>query len=155
MRISDWSSDVCSADLLIPQQQRSKTMKFNPYFNADHKMMVTGSFNPTPEAPTCNGREMDWTALTELPKQETVKLSKQVMSALWNAPCPTHLGHHPKIACADDLIEALNNGWAYNANEADTIFTFFGDIRPVVCGDGTLAVDHWPQTEPSFVPVTN
>src|SRR3546814_11565084 len=85
--------------LLIPQQQRSKTMKFNPDFNADHKMMVTGSFNPTPEAPTCNGREMDWTALTELPKQETVRISKQVMSALWKAPCPTHLGHHPKIDC--------------------------------------------------------
>lgn len=105
-------------------------------------------FRPASVSPTCEGT-MDWHALTKMPKPEFLEISKNIMRAIWNSPRPVMPGFFPTINNTDDLTEALNNGWAYNANEADTMLTFFADIRAIhsngkLIGIGTQTPDGMP-----------
>ena len=70
------------------------------------------------------------------------------MDAVWAQPCPSNEGLHPVIETVSDLLQALANGWAYNANEGDNIYARFGDVRPIkdaasgeFIGVGMLAPD--------------
>lgn len=93
-----------------------------------------GGFVPEPVAPTCSGglgRVAD--QMMEMEMDDRVRSSKIIMDAIWSQspPLPSNETLHPTIETISDLVAALSNGWAYNANEADNLFVWFGDIKTI------------------------
>jgi hypothetical protein len=112
----------------------------------DSRLACAGSWARDDGAPTCEGLGDVLSAALALPREAYLQLSKEVMAAIWTQPVPAGGDFRPSMTCVADLLTALNNGWAYNANEADSMFTFFGDIRPIArngefVGMGTQAPD--------------
>jgi hypothetical protein len=92
-----------------------------------------GGFIPEPDAPTCTGLGRVAHKMMEMTMEDRVLTSKIVMDAIWSQlPSPdVDKIYHPAFENYLDLVEALSKGWAYNANEADNIFVWFGDIRSI------------------------
>ena len=95
---------------------------------------VFGGFVPEPVAPTCSGglgRVAN--QMMEMTMDERVRISKIIMDAIWSQPPPLASAAQPPplIETVSDLVTALCNGWAYNANEAHNLFVWFGDIRAI------------------------
>lgn len=104
-----------------------------------------GGFAPDAVAPTCKGLEAVWHAAMDLPRAEFLRIAKDVMDAVWTQPL-SDAAPHPVMKNAADLVDALNRGWAYNANEGDCLYTVFADIRAIgrdgqIVGVGTQAPD--------------
>lgn len=109
-------------------------------------IVFSGGFKRDEVAPTCEGI---WDVLIEsqtLPRDEFLRSSRAIMDAVWNQSLPPDQSIFPVLKTTADLLDALLRGWAYNANEADTIFMIFADIRPIgrdgkIVGVGTQAPD--------------
>jgi hypothetical protein len=117
--------------------------------NRTAALLAMGGFVPEPSAPTCSrGLGLVVDDLVKMTMEERVRTCKVIMDAVWSQPPPPNEGLHPVLETVPDLINALSNGWAYNANEGDNIFAWFGDIRPAkdaasgeLLGAGILAPD--------------
>lgn len=83
--------------------------------------------------------------------EERVRTSKAIMDSIWSQPSAIKETRFPVIETIRDLVEALADGWAYNANEGDNIYAWFGDIRMIkeassgnALGFGVVAPDGAP-----------
>jgi len=105
-----------------------------------------GGFAPDIAAPTCEGLDVVWRATQTLSRDEFRRVAVAVMDAVWTQPPATDANQHPVLNSVSALLNALNRGWAYNANEGDCLFMVFADIRPIerggrFAGVGTRAPD--------------
>lgn len=108
-----------------------------------------GGFIPEPTTPTCSGGLGSVAdEMMKMTMDERVLKSKVIMDAVWSQPLPMNEGLHPVIESVSDLMSALKNGWAFNANEGDNIYAWFGDIKCIkdaasgeFLGAGMLAPD--------------
>src|SRR3546814_3936739 len=114
MRISDWSSDVCSSDLLAPDGAAKPRMTRLPPFGSRLRLrigLLGGSFNPAHAA----HREISLTALHRLKLDQVwwlVSPQNPLKAANGMAPLSARmagaatLSAHPKILVPDEIGRA-------------------------------------------------
>lgn len=111
-----------------------------------NQLVFQGGFTPDDAEPTCEGFVHAWMQSQEMPRNELLRVSKMVMDAIWTQPLPPNDNYFPVMRSVADIVDALNNGWAYNANEGDNLYMVFADIRAIarngnVVGVGTQSPD--------------
>jgi hypothetical protein len=105
-----------------------------------------GGFTPDEVAPTCKGLRHAVDESQALSRNEFLRAAKEIRDALWAQPLPLNGNYCPTVDTIPDLLVALANGWAFNANEGDCLYYVFGDIRAIdrngqTVGIGTQAPD--------------
>lgn len=110
------------------------------------RFAFAGGFTPDDAAPTCDGLGAVWRSTQELPREQFLLAATAIMEAVWSQSEATDGGHRPVFKTVADLIAAINQGWAYNVNEGDCLFTVFADVRLIerdgqFAGVGTRAPD--------------
>lgn len=130
----------------IGQHQTSRTSFDGGHGLGGSHFVCAGGFHTDEEIPpTCSGLGLVWRTSMTLPREEFLREANLVMTAVWSQPLPQMI-ERPIMRCVADLVSALNQGWAFNINEADCLFTVFSDIRPIgrqgkVIGVGCQAPD--------------
>src|SRR3546814_1719483 len=98
MRISDWSSDVCSSDLLLPQQRSERPLPIRAIDPPTHVVLIPQTIIPTPPAPT-----PPTPTKPETPSHRTVAAPQPVP-----APLPAPLAPMPvKVAITAPAVTKL------------------------------------------------
>src|SRR3546814_7340524 len=98
MRISDWSSDVCSSDLLLPQQRSERPLPIRAIDPPTHVVLTPQTIIPTPPAPT-----PPTPTKPETPSHRTVAAPQPVP-----APLPAPLAPVPvKVAITAPAVTKL------------------------------------------------
>lgn len=110
------------------------------------EVVFVGPFVEDEALPTCGGLGLAINESQMLPRQDFLLEAKRVMEAIWNQPLPGPHIQPPDADSIDSLVRAIESGWAFNANEADTLYSMFGDIRSIerrgrIVGVGTQAPD--------------
>lgn len=111
-----------------------------------NQFVIAGGFTLDDVEATCVGLGYAVAESQTLPTEEFIKVAKRVMDAIWHQPLPSGEITTWSVDTMNALVNALESGWIFNANEADSLFMVFGDIRPIerdgrIVGVGTRAPD--------------
>lgn len=109
------------------------TKVINPVF--------AGSFTPDDVPPTCMGLIHIIYESQQLEREQFLETAKEVMNAIWNQrPSSKEIQLPVSFKNISEMISTIKDGWEFNANEADTIWMVFGDMKIIKRGDSIVGI---------------